>query len=79
MWLVVLSEYLEGGEGEGIVAHEVAHAWLGHDPAICLDGDEEAENEIAASKLAAEWGFSGIGASPSHNDLRTSQFDAEAD
>ena len=56
-WLIVMSEtaYRSQGRRESAIAHEVAHAWLGHnrlDPDISPDVEEEADNQAVA------WGFS---------------------
>jgi hypothetical protein len=46
---------------ESVIAHEIAHVWLGHDP---LMGDH-AKEQAAAAALVTEWGFEGIGTQPS--------------
>jgi hypothetical protein len=61
-WIILLDERITD-EGEevtmGIIAHEIAHAWLKHDrhhyatPPEC---------EIEAADLAKAWGFTGRGA-----------------
>jgi len=59
VWFVLLADGLSAEDGPGIVAHEIAHAWLGHDfmapPANC---------EPEAANLVASWGFTGDGADP---------------
>jgi hypothetical protein len=60
MWVIVLSENLELSDEDGIVAHEIAHAWSGHDRL----GEQPPDCEIVASNLTQQWGFSGIGANP---------------
>lgn len=56
-WLIVMSEtkFRSQRRRESTIAHEVAHAWLGHnrlDPDISPDVEEEADNQAVA------WGFS---------------------
>lgn len=66
-WLVLLdanmvNEY-DVDECQGIIAHEIAHAYLGHkmdDPALTIECERE------AGQQAADWGFKGIGADPEH-------------
>lgn len=58
-WLIVLAE----GEAEiveNVVAHEVAHAWLGHDIGDTSSTHEEIE--AATRQLLRDWGFKGEGA-----------------
>lgn len=58
-WLILLTENLPPGDEESIIAHEIAHAYLGHDrgsPDLPQDCEEQACN------LVAKWGFSGKGA-----------------
>jgi len=58
-WLVTLGQ---GGVEESLIAHEIAHAWLGHecDPQAgelrLTQRDEE-----AACDLTRQWGFAGTG------------------
>ena len=52
-WTVVLSEK---EQDESVVAHEVAHAWRGHE-----ETSDEREQEVR--DLARAWGFTGFGAS----------------
>jgi len=63
-WLVLLNIDLvaDGAESEaarGTIAHEIAHAWLGHGvrspEASPLASFED--NERAAERLATQWGF----------------------
>jgi len=62
-WLVLLSESLPPRDAHGIVAHEIAHAWLGHDR---LSLDVSPECEIDTANLTGRWGFTGLGANPEH-------------
>ena len=64
-WLIVLKERLPKKHAMGIIAHEVAHAWLGHDRYAVGSEDQETW-ETAAATLTGEWGFTGVGADPKH-------------
>lgn len=55
-WLIILHANMEAADAPGVVAHEIAHAWLGH--RSC----HVPEEEDAALALTAAWGFTGIGA-----------------
>jgi hypothetical protein len=44
---------------QSIVAHEIAHLWLGHPE---MGSPDFVANEDEAAKLVREWGFTGIGA-----------------
>lgn len=62
-WLVLLSEYGYEGQpavSETVVAHEIAHAWLGHE-----ESDDDKEREVRA--LVRSWGFTGHGADEGSN------------
>jgi IrrE N-terminal-like domain len=61
-WMIVLDERLAPSSIETAVAHEVAHAYLGHDLGDTSTTHEEVE--AAARQLAREWGFRGFGAEP---------------
>lgn len=63
LWLIVLSEDVPPEDAHGIVAHEIAHAWLRHHPSIRLEDTIEVaiKQEIDAVKLTRQWGFMGIG------------------
>ena len=56
-WIVVLSERIEDEDLDGIVAHEIAHAWFGHDRL----GMPPEDCETKAANLALAWGFTGTG------------------
>jgi hypothetical protein len=61
VWLILLHDNALSDYGEaaqGIVAHEIAHAWLRHDRLSEVPED----CEIAAAQLARDWGFTGRGA-----------------
>jgi len=58
-WIIVVSEDLSSGEQQGIIAHEIAHAYLGH---ARMSPDLPEDCEAQACKLVAQWGFSGRGA-----------------
>ena len=55
-WVLLLQASVEAADAHGFVAHEIAHAWLGHR----VGGHPE--DELAALELAAAWGFTGAGA-----------------
>ncbi len=64
--LILLSEHIvdeyEWEDNLSAIAHEIAHAYLGHEPRHV--GDEvnlPAEREVEACELARRWGFSGRG------------------
>jgi hypothetical protein len=56
-WLLMIQSNADAADAHGFVAHEIAHAWLGHQAA-----DAVAEQEMAALELTAAWGFTGAGA-----------------
>jgi hypothetical protein len=62
-WFVLLAEDLPEGDAHGIVAHEVAHAWLGHDR-LSPECPQDCEEQTAG--LTRDWGFSGKGADAAH-------------
>ena len=66
MWLVVLGEEFKEKDAHSIVAHEIAHAWLGHDR---LAKDVTVEVEVEACRLVQEWGFTGLGTDVKHCTL----------
>jgi hypothetical protein len=59
MWLIFLDERCKKKDAHSMVAHEIAHAWLGH-----KRGDPNCPKtaEIDAANLTKEWGFKGVGA-----------------
>ena len=61
-WFILLLEDLPAEDAPGIVAHEIAHAWLGHDRL----GFNPDDSETVAANLTAAWGFTGLGADPGH-------------
>ena len=62
-WLIFLADDLPFIDTPGIVAHEIAHAWLGHDK---LSAEFTAVVETDAANLTASWGFPGRGADPTY-------------
>jgi hypothetical protein len=62
-WIIVVSANVDADDAHGIVAHEIAHAWLGH-----REG-HVAEEEDAAMALTASWEFTGAGAGWPEDDL----------
>jgi hypothetical protein len=67
-WLVILSDVVDYEDMESLVAHEIAHLWLGHDTgAVGLEAFAAAEE--AAAALVKTWGFVGMGTRPSSEDL----------
>jgi len=65
-WIVLLDERTPEGDVLGIVAHEIAHAWLGHDR--CAPDGCPKDCEVQTANLVAQWGFTGIGADPRYCD-----------
>ena len=57
-WLIFLADHLPDDDALGIIAHEIAHAYLGHDR---LNYKLTMEVEREAANLAKAWGFTGIG------------------
>jgi len=55
-WLIVLDD--RSPDLETVIAHEVAHAYLGHSIADPLSDDE---TERQASEQTRSWGFTGLG------------------
>ena len=58
-WIILLAEQImEEGEqvAQGIIAHEIAHAWLKHNR---HSPETSPECEIEAANLARQWGFMG--------------------
>ena len=56
-WFILI--YDDAPDLETIIAHEVAHAYLGHS----LDDPlSDEETEMQARELTREWGFTGKGA-----------------
>ena len=58
IWIIVLAENLPDEDSHSIIAHEIAHAWLGHDRV----GEIPEDCETQASDLVRQWGFTGRGA-----------------
>lgn len=62
-WLIILSHEKINDEYQSVVAHEIAHAWLGH-----KHEERGMELEIVAQRerdvclLVKQWGFNGFGA-----------------
>jgi hypothetical protein len=65
-WVIILSENLPASEEESVIAHEIAHAWLGHDRLAEMSDDVE----IEAANLTKLWGFVGRGADPEYCNAR---------
>ncbi|MGD2217931.1 MAG: hypothetical protein PVJ64_14330 [Gemmatimonadales bacterium] len=57
-FLVVVRDEIPDDDVHSVIAHEIAHAWLGHD----MGPNVPQSGEVEAAKLVAEWGFTGIGA-----------------
>lgn len=63
MWIIILTEGFRPDEdNRGMVAHEIAHAWLGHDRL----GEPPPDCEDQAANLAKQWGFTGKAADATH-------------
>ncbi|TMB65067.1 MAG: hypothetical protein E6J43_12440 [Chloroflexi bacterium] len=67
-WLILLDDRImdtkEADDVESVIAHEIAHAFLGHNR-MTDDGDRSVE--IATCKLVREWGFEGSGTDESRH------------
>lgn len=67
-WLILLDDGMMNDKAaddvESVIAHELAHAVLGHDR-MADDGDRSIE--LAAVRLAREWGFEGSGTDESRH------------
>ncbi len=58
-WIIILNFCdLEEDDWESVIAHEVAHAFLGHDR---MGLDDQLDLERQACSLVKEWGFTGLG------------------
>jgi hypothetical protein len=57
MWLILLEEELRDEHAHSIIAHEIAHAWLGHDRFTA-----DASVEVETAEKVRKWGFTGLGA-----------------
>ena len=53
-WIIVMDEDM-GVDVEATIAHEIAHAWLGHRESGSAAHPHS--NDVAADDLAVEWGF----------------------
>ena len=77
-WVILLGEPPDGDmfseDSIGIVAHEIAHAFLGHDSLAGMAGKEvPPDHETQACALAAQWGFTGKGIEDPHAGVRGSK------
>jgi hypothetical protein len=54
-WIIVTDDRIPSAEVASVVAHEVAHAFLGHALADTHLTDEQIEDEVIAR--VREWGF----------------------
>ncbi len=64
VWIIVLDDNISSEHVESVIAHEIAHAWLGHDRI----GDIPDDCEVVAANLTKEWGFTGHGADAEFSD-----------
>ena len=71
VWLVLLFEDVGEDDIHCMVAHEIAHAWLGHS---ALDPNVPKDAEIVTANLVAEWGFTGLGADADYCDSSARPF-----
>ena len=65
VWLILLVENLDrlpGEDARSIIAHEIAHAWLGHD----RTAPESEDFRTDAARLTQQWGFYGKGSDPDY-------------
>ncbi len=62
-WLIILCHQRINNEYTSVIAHEIAHAWLGHKhEERGVELEEAAPKEKEACLLVKQWGFKGIGA-----------------
>ena len=66
VWIIVVLDQELGEEFQTTIAHEIAHAWLGHDR--CGELPDDCEEQ--AAKLAKSWGFTGHGADEGSRERR---------
>jgi hypothetical protein len=65
VWIILLEDDPPENEPlESTIAHEVAHAWSGHDFAEPHDARQVDPFEVDAATLARSWGFEGPAADP---------------
>jgi len=65
IWIIVLDERMAFDDVQSVIAHEIAHAWLGHDRL----GNPPEDCEVQTARLVQQWGFTGIGADPEFHAL----------
>lgn len=65
-WVIVLDDRVPHDQMHAMIAHEIAHAWLGHDRL----GEPPEDCERQAALLAKKWGFQGNGADPDFCDRK---------
>ena len=58
VWIIVLDERMSAKDVDGVIAHEIAHAWRGDDRLGMMPKD----SEVKTARLVKEWGFTGTGA-----------------
>ena len=58
VWIIVLDERMSPEDVDGVIAHEIAHAWRGDDRLGMMRKD----CEVKTAQLVKEWGFTGTGA-----------------
>ena len=58
VWIIVLDERMSPKDVDGVIAHEIAHAWRGDDRLGMMPKD----CEVKTAQLVKEWGFTGTGA-----------------
>ena len=63
-WIVLLQG--TPSDDESIPAHEIAHAYLGHDRLAIYGPDKSIEVETQACELTRSWGFQGLGTEVDH-------------
>jgi hypothetical protein len=56
-WVLVLRNSLPPEDAPGVIAHEIAHAWLGPDVPLA---EIPADSEVRADAQAEAWGFTQI-------------------
>jgi hypothetical protein len=64
-WIVVINDDLGEDDLRSVIAHEIAHIWLGH---WNTTAGTWLDRERQACALVAEWGFTGLGSDPSFHE-----------
>jgi hypothetical protein len=63
-WVILLDGGQPADQIHAAIAHEIAHAWLGHESGAPSVPEDPFLGERQAAQLAREWGLVGDGADP---------------